>query len=88
MTYYSFLFVYPDKESNRILLSEAWSLYKADKQIQRYSPQTLKVYYVQLNLLIRHLGDLPLDEIITDSLKLYLGNVAEQRLLVWVIGYV
>ena len=61
-----------------MILSEAWDLYKADKQIQGYSSQTLKAYNVQLNLLIRNLGDRSLDEITTDSLKLYLGNVANQ----------
>ena len=61
-----------------MILSEAWNLYKADKQIQGYSPQTLKAYNVQLHLLIRHLGDVPLDEITNGSLKLYLGSVAEQ----------
>ena len=61
-----------------MILSEAWNLYKADKQIQGYSPQTLKAYNVQLHLLIRNLGDVPLDEITNGSLKLYLGSVAEQ----------
>ena len=61
-----------------MILSDAWNLYKADKQIQGYLPQTLKAYNVQLNLLIRHLGDVSLDEITTDSLKLYLGKVTDQ----------
>lgn len=61
-----------------MILSEAWNLYKADKQIQGYSPHTLKAYNVQLNLLIRHFDDVSLDEITTVSLKLYLGKVPDQ----------
>jgi len=78
LPFYLSILIKIDEESNRMILSEAWNLYKADKQIQGYSSQTLKAYNVQLNLLIRYLGDLPLDEITTDSLKLYLGNVTEQ----------
>lgn len=50
-----------------MILSEAWNLYKADKQIQGYLPHTLRAYNVQLNLLIRHFGDVSLDEITTVS---------------------
>ncbi|MFC0476760.1 tyrosine-type recombinase/integrase [Robertmurraya beringensis] len=59
-----------------MLVSEAWNLYKADKQIQGYSTQTLKVYSVQLSLLIRYLGDMQINDITTESIKLYLGEVA------------
>lgn len=59
-----------------MLVSEAWNLYKADKQIQGYSTQTLKVYSVQLSLLIRYLGDMQITDITTESIKLYLGEVA------------
>ncbi|WP_019242969.1 MULTISPECIES: tyrosine-type recombinase/integrase [Bacillus] len=59
-----------------MIVSEAWKLYKADKQIQGYSAQTLKAYKVQLNLLIKYMGDISLKDITTDSLKLYLGEVA------------
>jgi integrase/recombinase XerD len=61
-----------------MLVSEAWNLYKADKQIQGYSTQTLKVYSVQLSLLIRYLGDIQITDITTESIKLYLGEVAAE----------
>lgn len=46
-----------------MILSEAWHLYKADKQIQGYSSQTLKAYKVQSILLINNLGDILLEDI-------------------------
>ncbi|MFC5735195.1 tyrosine-type recombinase/integrase [Cytobacillus gottheilii] len=61
-----------------MLISEAWNLYKADKQIQGYSSQTLKVYKVQMSLLIKYLGDIKITDITTESIKLYLGEVAAQ----------
>ncbi|MCT2347239.1 tyrosine-type recombinase/integrase [Niallia taxi] len=57
-------------------LSEAWQLYKADKQIQGYSSQTLKAYKVQSTLFINYVGDVPIEDITTESIKLYLGEVA------------
>jgi len=57
-------------------LSEAWQLYKADKLIQGYSSQTLKAYKVQSTLFISYIGDVPIEEITTESIKLYLGEVA------------
>lgn len=57
-------------------VSEAWNLYKADKQIQGYSYQTLKVYKVQISLLIKYFGDIKITDITTESIKLYLGEVA------------
>jgi integrase/recombinase XerD len=62
----------------KILISEAWNLYKADKEIQGYSTQKLKVYSVQLSLLIRYLGDIKITDITTESIKLYLGEVAAE----------
>jgi integrase/recombinase XerD len=59
-----------------VLISEAWKLYKADKHIQGYSSQTIKVYSVQLSLLIRYSGDIDINDITTESIKLYLGEVA------------
>jgi integrase/recombinase XerD len=55
-----------------MLLSEAWQLYAADKQIEGFSPATLKGYKVQLNLLIRYFGDIDIEEITLASLKTYL----------------
>ncbi|WP_108670396.1 tyrosine-type recombinase/integrase [Peribacillus acanthi] len=61
-----------------MIVSEAWSLYKADKQIQGYSTQTLKAYSVQLSLLINYFGDIKITEFTTQSIKLYLGKVATE----------
>ncbi|MCS0791757.1 tyrosine-type recombinase/integrase [Cytobacillus firmus] len=61
-----------------MLVSEAWNLYKADKQIQGYSSQTLKVYKVQMSLLIKYFGDIKITDITTESIKLYLGEVAAE----------
>jgi integrase/recombinase XerD len=55
-----------------MLLSQAWQIYSADKQIEGYSPATLKGYKTQHNLLIRHFGDCDLDEITLPALKTYL----------------
>jgi integrase/recombinase XerD len=55
-----------------VKLLEAWELYRADKQIEGYSPNTLKGYCIQHNLLVRHFGDIKLDEINLPALKQYL----------------
>ena len=52
-----------------MLLSEAWQLYVADKQIEGYSPATLKGYKIQRNLLARHFGDIDIKSITLPSLK-------------------
>lgn len=62
-----------------MLVSEAWQLYKADKQIQGYSSHTLKVYNVQLLLLIKYFGDIQITDITTESVKLYLGEAAAAK---------
>ncbi|TRZ39679.1 hypothetical protein CEQ21_01575 [Niallia circulans] len=46
-----------------MILSEAWQLYKADKQIQGYSSQTLKAYKIESALFIKHLGNVEIVEI-------------------------
>ncbi|WP_108670426.1 tyrosine-type recombinase/integrase [Peribacillus acanthi] len=61
-----------------MIVSEAWQLYKADKQIQGYSSQTLKAYSVQLSLLINFFGDVNITDFTTESIKLYLGKVATE----------
>lgn len=53
-------------------LSEAWKFYTIDKQIEGFSPQTLKGYQTQANILIKYLGDIDLDEITLPILKQYL----------------
>lgn len=55
-----------------MLLTEAWQLYATDKQIEGYSKCTLNGYRVQTNLLIKHFGDIDLDEITLPALKTYL----------------
>lgn len=61
-----------------MILTDVWGLYKADKQIQGYSPQTLKAYYVQFNLLVNSFGNISIQELSTNSLKVYLGKAAEK----------
>lgn len=53
-------------------LSEAWELYLADKQLEKFSPVTLESYRVQKNLLVRHFGDKDINEITIFDLKQYL----------------
>lgn len=55
-----------------MLLTEAWRLYAADKQIEGFSPVTLKNYQIQHNLLLRYFGDTDLDKITLPDLKTYL----------------
>jgi len=54
-----------------MLLQEAWSLYEADKTLERYSIVTLKHYKVQMNLLVRRFGDTDIEDITLLSLKNY-----------------
>lgn len=61
-----------------MLLSEIWSLYEADKRIQGFSQHTFKAYKIQLNLLIRHLGDVEIENIRLVDLKQYLSKDAER----------
>ena len=55
-----------------MLLSEAWRIYAADKQIEGYSSHTIKGYNLQGNMLIRYLGDIDVNEVTLASLKDYL----------------
>ena len=59
-------------------LNELWKLYKSDKQIQGFSPHTLKAYSLQLNVLIREIGNLELDEVSLSVLKEYLAKQSER----------
>ena len=56
-----------------MLLSEAWSVYEADKRLAGYSPVTLKSYRLQISLLIRGIGDLDLGEVKYETFKVYLA---------------
>jgi integrase/recombinase XerD len=54
-------------------LSEAWTLYEADKRLLGYSPYTLKAYGLQSRLLMEFLGDVEIEEITFVQLKQYLA---------------
>lgn len=56
----------------KLALSEAWRFYKDEKQFE-FSKHTIKGYGIQAQLLIRHLGDQPIDEITLMHLKQYLA---------------
>lgn len=53
-------------------ISEAWKLYERDKQLMNYSPQTIKGYKIQCNLLSRYTNNQKINEITKDQLKTYL----------------
>lgn len=57
-----------------MLLSKAWETYESDKRIEGFSPQTLKAYQLQVNLLIRHFEDVEIDLLSTEKLKDYLSK--------------
>lgn len=59
-------------------LSEIWSAYLVDKRLIGYSTHTLKAYKLQMDLMIRVLGDIPIDSITTEQLKGYLSRDAER----------
>lgn len=44
-------------------LKELWMLSEADKRILGFSSHTMKAYFLQLNMLIRELGNLEIEEI-------------------------
>ncbi|KAA0955462.1 tyrosine-type recombinase/integrase [Sporosarcina sp. ANT_H38] len=54
-----------------MLLSKAWSSFEADKQIQDFSPQTLKAYQLQSRLLIGYFKDVEMESLDTNQLKEY-----------------
>lgn len=55
-----------------MLLTEAWQIYAADKQIEGFSPHTLKGYKIQHNLLVRYFGDIDIETVTLPDLKRYL----------------
>lgn len=60
-----------------MLLSEVWGLYKSDKQLEGYSPHTLKSYELQNNLFTRYIGDVDINSITYKDMKLYLSEAAK-----------
>lgn len=57
-----------------VTLSRAAAAYIAAKRLEGYSPHTLKGYELQLRLLMRHVGDLPIAEVTLDHLRDYLSQ--------------
>ncbi|CAG9621923.1 Tyrosine recombinase XerC [Sutcliffiella rhizosphaerae] len=55
-----------------MLLSQVWEKYQLDKMIEGYSPLTLKTYCFQYNMLLRYFGNIDLNEMTADQLKIYL----------------
>ncbi len=53
-------------------ISDAWSLFLADKRMENYSPHTLKGYEFHYKNMISALGDLPLQEVRYQHLMEYL----------------
>ncbi|GAA0336481.1 tyrosine-type recombinase/integrase [Bacillus carboniphilus] len=61
-----------------MLLLEIWEAYESDKRIEGFSPQTLKAYRLQANLLIRHFSDVEIGSLNTEQLKEYLAQSSQQ----------
>jgi integrase/recombinase XerD len=59
-------------------LMDLWMLYEADKRILGFSPHTLKAYSLQLNVLIREIGNLEIEEVSLTLLKDYLAKQSER----------
>ncbi|SDO78847.1 tyrosine-type recombinase/integrase [Halobacillus aidingensis] len=59
-------------------LSEAWEQYELDRQLEGYSPYTLKSYKLQSRLFIEHAGDLELEEVDFKMIKAYLAKDAKR----------
>lgn len=62
-----------------MLLSEAWEAYKMDKQLEGYSPRTIKNNALQIRLLIEDIGDVSINEVTLEVLKKYLYNAQQER---------
>ncbi|TNJ63763.1 integrase [Paenibacillus hemerocallicola] len=59
-------------------LMDLWMLYEADKRILGFSPHTLKAYSLQLNVLVREIGNLEIEEVSLILLKSYLAKQSER----------
>ena len=57
-----------------LLLSEAAKSYEADKRIEGFSPQTLRAYSLQMQLLIKYFGNIQISEVTASDLKQYLAD--------------
>jgi integrase/recombinase XerD len=59
-------------------LSEAWKEFEIDKNVQGYSPNTIKSYGLQFRLLIREIGDQDIEEVTAFHLKQYIIKQSER----------
>lgn len=57
-----------------MILSQAWKAYEMDRKLEGYSKHTLNAYRLQVDLLIRHLGDMSISEVTTEDLKGYISK--------------
>lgn len=55
-------------------LMEAYELYVWDKRLLGYSIHTMKAYTIQVRLLVRHIGNVPIEELSLYHLKEYLAT--------------
>jgi integrase/recombinase XerD len=65
-------------EGENMLLSEAWELYKEDKEFLGYSPHTLKSYGLYHKLFIERYGDKEVDQVTYLELKQYTHELAKR----------
>lgn len=61
-----------------MLMSEVWRMYKSDKQLEGYSPHTLKAYQLQHNLFFEYQGDCHIEDIDYKTIKQYLAKDADR----------
>jgi site-specific recombinase XerD len=59
-------------------LTDLWMLYETDKRILGFSSYTLKAYSLQMNVLIREIGNLDLEDVSLSLLKEYLAKQSER----------
>ncbi|MCK9327820.1 MAG: tyrosine-type recombinase/integrase [Bacteroidales bacterium] len=60
-------------------LNEAWNMYATDKRLFGYQPGTIKAYKLQLDLLIRHSGDMKMADVTHQGLKQYLASLTHLK---------
>lgn len=61
-----------------MLLSEAVEQWILQRRIEGYSPRTLEAYRLQMDLLIRNIGDMPIDQVTLSHLRNYIGGPASE----------
>src|SRR5690554_1506495 len=63
---------------NVMKISEAYTLYEADKRLDGYSPHTLKSYRLQARLMAEALNDADITQLNTPAIKLYVAQDSER----------